>query len=148
MVHSTPWPVSFELPGIMDTVWTGPQRFTVLAYWICRNGVDVTETSKLLKEALQVESHHLVTKPLFNTPINLVNRILAPKMKENWMDHVSQGQATIVNNIILDDSPMYRSNETLYMEWKYDAWRDHAMNNQSASPLAKSGSIARVQMEY
>jgi hypothetical protein len=93
----------------------------VLAYWICRNGGDVTETSKLLKEALQVESHHLVTKPLFNSPINLVNRILAPKMKENWMDHFSQGQATIVNNIILDDSPMYRSNETLYMEWKYDA---------------------------
>ena len=85
------------------------------------NGGDTAKANKLLKEALQVKYHPLLTKPFFDTSINLVDQILAPKMKKSWMDHFAQGRATIVNNTIIDDSPMYRSNQTLYMEWKYDA---------------------------
>jgi hypothetical protein len=99
--------------------WSTAVYGACLLDYACIGG-DIAKTNKLFKEVLQVKSHPLLTKPFFGTPINLVNEILAPKMKKNWLDHFSQGQATIVNNTIIDDSPMYRSNGTLYMEWKYD----------------------------
>lgn len=100
--------------------WSTTVYGACLLDYACKDG-DTAKANELFKEALQVKSHPLLTKPFFDTPINLVGQILASKMKKNWLDHFSRGQATIVSNTILDDSPLYRSNQTLYMEWKYDA---------------------------
>jgi hypothetical protein len=84
--------------------------------------------ARALKEPPSSQQHPLLTRPLFDTPLNLAGNLLASEQAKNWIrffaDESSRGtnnrgQARVVSQAMLEEFPMYRISTTQYLEWTY-----------------------------
>jgi tetratricopeptide (TPR) repeat protein len=81
---------------------------------------DTRMVNEILAEALESESHVLLTKPFFDAPHNLAGYVLAKKFKQYWLAYFSSDGVQVVADTILAEYPLYRNTRALFLEWTYE----------------------------
>lgn len=70
-----------------------------------RDGQDLPRTNEILEESLRTRPHRLLSRPNFDTPLNLAGYTLAHQMKDFWLDHFASDTARIGANKIFGSKP-------------------------------------------